>query len=100
MFGGMGEAIAVLSEHVESLDTGKLVAYAIRYAKSSVARRLGWTMSRVGVGDVLQVLQYTFDLLGCHIFPEEVCQRESEVGLPGVPCYDGCLLSTGGRCEL
>ena len=47
----MGEAIAVLSEHVESLDTGKLVAYAIRYAKSSVARRLGWTMSRVGVGD-------------------------------------------------
>ena len=58
MFGGMGEAIAVLTEHVDTLDTGKLVSYAVRYAKSSVARRLGWTMSRVGIGDdVLSPLQ-------------------------------------------
>jgi len=58
MFGGMGEAIAVLTEHVDTLDTDKLVSYAVRYAKSSVARRLGWTMSRVGIGDdVLSPLQ-------------------------------------------
>ena len=51
MFGGMGEAIAVLTEHIDALDTDKLVSYAVRYAKSSVARRLGWTMSRVGIDD-------------------------------------------------
>ncbi|MHB9124574.1 MAG: type IV toxin-antitoxin system AbiEi family antitoxin domain-containing protein [Armatimonadota bacterium] len=51
MFGGMGEAIAVLTEHVDTLDTDKLVSYAVQYAKSSVARRLGWTMSRAGIGD-------------------------------------------------
>ncbi len=51
MLGGMGEVIAVISEHVDTLDIYKLINYAIRYAKSSVVRRLGWTLSRVGVGD-------------------------------------------------
>ena len=51
MFGGMGEAIAVLTEHVGDIDADKLVSYAVRYGKGSVARRLGWTMTRVGIDD-------------------------------------------------
>ena len=51
MFGGMGEAIAVLTEHVGDLDMGKLVGYAVRYGKGSVAKRLGWTMARAGISD-------------------------------------------------
>jgi len=58
MFGGMGEAIAVLNEHVDTLDTDKLVSYTVQYAKGSVARRVGWTLSQVGIADdVLSPLQ-------------------------------------------
>lgn len=51
MFGGMGEAIAVLTEHADGIDADRLVSYAVQYGKGSVARRLGWTMSRIGFGD-------------------------------------------------
>jgi len=51
VFGGMGEAIAVLTEHAGDFDAEKLVSYAVRYAKGSVARRLGWSMAQAGFGD-------------------------------------------------
>lgn len=50
-FGGMGEALAVIEERVRDIDVRRLVDYALRYGKGSVAKRLGWTLERIGVPD-------------------------------------------------
>jgi len=51
LFGGMGEALAVLEEHVQDIDILRLVDYAIRYGVGSVAKRLGWSLERAGVAN-------------------------------------------------
>jgi predicted transcriptional regulator of viral defense system len=57
-FGGIGEGLAILEEHVERLDLGRLVAHALRYGAVSVAKRLGFSLSRAGVPvEVLQPLR-------------------------------------------
>lgn len=48
-FGGMGEVLGILEESVADLDLPQLVGYALRYGKASVAKRLGWSLSEVGV---------------------------------------------------
>ena len=54
LFGGLGEALAVLQEHAADINVDRLVSYAVRYGKGSVAKRLGWSLERVGIGgDVL-----------------------------------------------
>jgi len=47
-FGGIGEALALTEEHVGEMDPDQLVHYAVRYGKASVAKRLGWTLERLG----------------------------------------------------
>lgn len=49
MFGGIGEALGIIENHIRNLDPNKLVAYSCRYGKISVAKRLGWALERVGV---------------------------------------------------
>jgi predicted transcriptional regulator of viral defense system len=49
MVGGMGEVLGILEEHVHDLDLEKLVGYALRYGKASVAKRLGWALEQEGV---------------------------------------------------
>jgi len=51
LFGGMGEALAVIDEHVQDIDVRRLVDYALRYGKGSVTKRLGWSLERAGVPD-------------------------------------------------
>ncbi len=54
LFGGIGEALAVLQEYVMDIDVNRLINYAVRYAKGSVIKRLGWSLEQVGVSsDVL-----------------------------------------------
>ncbi|MBN2568652.1 MAG: type IV toxin-antitoxin system AbiEi family antitoxin domain-containing protein [Deltaproteobacteria bacterium] len=48
-FGGLGEALGIVEAHIHRLDTGKLVAYAVRYGKIAVAKRLGWVLEKAGV---------------------------------------------------
>ncbi|HKV42522.1 MAG TPA: type IV toxin-antitoxin system AbiEi family antitoxin domain-containing protein, partial [Blastocatellia bacterium] len=48
VFGGMGEVLGILGEHLNEFDMKKLVAYALRYGKGSVIKRLGWAMERAG----------------------------------------------------
>jgi predicted transcriptional regulator of viral defense system len=48
MFGGMGEALGVLENHIHELDLEKLAAYALRYGKASVIKRLGWALEQTG----------------------------------------------------
>ncbi len=48
LFGGLGEALGILEEHARDLDLEKLVEYALRYDKASVAKRVGWALERVG----------------------------------------------------
>jgi predicted transcriptional regulator of viral defense system len=51
LFGGMGESLAVLEEHLHEIDLRLLVDYAVRYATGSVAKRLGWSLEQAGVAD-------------------------------------------------
>ena len=43
-FGGIGEALRLSESHAQELQTDRLVEYAIRYGKISVAKRLGWAL--------------------------------------------------------
>lgn len=57
IFGGIGEALSTLHDHVDSLDSAKLVTYARQYGKISVAKRLGWALEQAGAPEsVLQPL--------------------------------------------
>ena len=46
-FGGIGEALETLQEHLHELALKKLIGYAVRYGKASVAKRLGWALQRL-----------------------------------------------------
>jgi predicted transcriptional regulator of viral defense system len=48
MFGGMGEVLGILGEHINEFDLNKLVGYAVRYGKGSVIKRLGWGLEQAG----------------------------------------------------
>lgn len=49
MFGGLGEVLGILEQHLVEFDLEKLVGYALRYGKSSVIKRLGWALEQAGV---------------------------------------------------
>jgi predicted transcriptional regulator of viral defense system len=57
-FGSIGEALETLEEHLHELDLAKLVGYAMRYGKASVAKRVGWAMERLDASpELLDPLQ-------------------------------------------
>jgi predicted transcriptional regulator of viral defense system len=47
-FGGIGEGLGILEEHLAELDVPRLVAHALRYGATSVAKRLGFALERSG----------------------------------------------------
>lgn len=47
LFGGIGEALQTLEEHIHELTLEKLVGYAVRYGKASAIKRLGWALERL-----------------------------------------------------
>ena len=49
VFGSLSEPLGILEEHLGALDLEKLVGYAVRLKKASIARRLGWALDRLGV---------------------------------------------------
>lgn len=49
MFGGIGEALGILENSLATIDTQKLINYAIQYDKKSLAKRLGWALEYFGV---------------------------------------------------
>lgn len=51
MLGGIGEALGIIEQHLDSLAVRKLVEYAWRYGKISIAKRLGWALERAGVSE-------------------------------------------------
>jgi len=48
-FGGIGEGIGVLREHLDSLSIETLVRYALRHGTIAAAKRLGWALEDAGV---------------------------------------------------
>ncbi len=48
-FGGLGEALGILEEHLASLDIERLVRYGVAIGIASVAKRLGFSLERLGV---------------------------------------------------
>lgn len=58
-FGGIGEALAVLEEHVGDLDLHRLIDYAVRYGKATVGKRLGWALEQAGApANILAPLEH------------------------------------------
>ncbi len=49
VFGSLQVGLETLEAQLQSLNTGKLVAYALRYDVGSVIKRLGWALERLGV---------------------------------------------------
>ena len=49
LFGGIGEALSLIDQNAARLDIKRLVDYAVRYKKASVAKRLGWALEREGI---------------------------------------------------
>lgn len=47
-FGGMGEALALIEEHLSELDLKRLAGYAVRHGRASVVKRLGWALEMAG----------------------------------------------------
>lgn len=45
LFGGMGEILGILENALPEIDIKKLVNYAIRYQRKSLAKRLGWALA-------------------------------------------------------
>lgn len=49
LFGGIGEALGILENNLNSIDIKKLICYAVQYDKKSLAKRLGWALEHFGV---------------------------------------------------
>lgn len=67
MFGGMSETIGVLKQHIDTLLIEKLVQYACQYGKISVARRLGWTLDKLGVSKTIYAPLLKIHATGYHL---------------------------------
>lgn len=56
-FGGWAEIYSAFESHMSSLDLAKIIEYSLRL-DAVIAKRLGWIMEKVGVGDtILQKLE-------------------------------------------
>jgi len=49
IFGGMGEALGLLEQALDSIDVKKLIGYAIQYDSKFLIKRLGWALEYFGV---------------------------------------------------
>ena len=50
-FGGIGEILGILEEHIDEFNVERLISYALRYNKGSVIKRLGWALERIGISN-------------------------------------------------
>lgn len=67
MFGGMGEALGIIQHHIDLLAIDKLVEYACRYGKISIAKRLGWTLERAGISETVLEPLLKIPATGYHV---------------------------------
>jgi predicted transcriptional regulator of viral defense system len=58
VFGSLSLALDILDSHLADIDVPRLVGYAVQLNVGAVARRLGWTLARLGVPpDILAPLR-------------------------------------------
>lgn len=50
-FGGLGEILSILENHLRTVNIDKLIGYALRYKKAAVIKRLGWALESAGVAE-------------------------------------------------
>ncbi|ETR70321.1 MAG: hypothetical protein OMM_08898 [Candidatus Magnetoglobus multicellularis str. Araruama] len=67
IFGGMSETIGIFKHHIASLLLEKLVKYACQYGKISIARRLGWTLDKIGVSELIYAPLLKMNATGYHL---------------------------------
>ncbi len=49
VFGGIGPVLDSLKENLLRFNLERLISYAIRYRKASIAKRLGWSLEQAGI---------------------------------------------------
>lgn len=77
MFGGMGEALGIIENHLPSLAVDKLVEYACRYGKISVAKRLGWALEQADISESVLEPLLKMPATGYHALDPSRPRREA-----------------------
>lgn len=49
LFGGVNLGLEIIEDHLQELEINTLVEFAVKYGVSTVSRRLGWALERMGV---------------------------------------------------
>lgn len=78
-FGGIGEGLGIVEEHLNHLDVPLLVEYALRHDKASVVKRLGWALEKAGASEEALAPLRSFPVRGV---------RPLDPGLPRRGPYD------------
>ena len=65
-FGGLGEGLGIIDEHLNTLDLNKLVGYALRYGKIAVVKRLGWALEDAGAASTVLNPLHSVEATGYH----------------------------------
>ena len=66
VFGGIGEALRIIEDHAPDLQPERLVEYALRYGRISVAKRLGWALERAHFDESLLLPLLKMKATGYH----------------------------------
>jgi predicted transcriptional regulator of viral defense system len=66
-FGGLGETLGMLEDHLGIVDVDKLIRYALQYKKGSVIKRLGWALEHAGISESTLAPLLKFPLTGYRI---------------------------------
>ena len=66
-FGGIGESIGILQEHLPSLSVERLIGYALQHGTVSSAKRLGWALESSGVSQTALKTLLELPSTGYHV---------------------------------
>lgn len=79
-FGGIGEGLGIIGASLNSLDIPKLVKYAQKYNKISVAKRVGWTLEKAGIDISILEPLLNISATGYHLL-DPTCPRQGPCDL-------------------
>jgi predicted transcriptional regulator of viral defense system len=67
MFRGISEAMGIIENHLHEINIEKLVKYAFRYGKISIAKRIGWILEQAGADSLLLEPLQEIPAIGYHL---------------------------------
>ena len=67
IFGSLRVGIETCETHLDSLDLGKLISYALRYEVGVVIKRVGWILETLGVAETITALLQAYPVSSYHL---------------------------------